>query len=113
MDIPPPPPRPTFGTKYKLEDYRALLYLDTWNFGWERERSLDYTLIHHYPLSQQQREEAPAFHQWNAADLRMMEERVLPFATGQIREIDSADESSSESSDGWYTVSASEEEFGD
>jgi hypothetical protein len=113
IDIPPPPSRPIFGKEYKLEDYRALLYLDTWNFGWEHERSLDYALVHLYPLSQQQREEAPAFRQWNAADLRMMEERVLPFATGQISELGPADEYSSESSDGWDTVSASEEEAGD
>jgi hypothetical protein len=113
IDIPPPPSRPVFGASYKLENYRALLYLDTWDFGRKYQHSLDYPLVHQYPLSQQQREEAPAFHQWNAADLRMMEERVLPFATGQIREIDSADESSSEFWDGWYTVSASEEEFGD
>jgi hypothetical protein len=113
IDIPPPPSRPVFGGRYKLEEYRALLYLDTWNLRWEHRRSMNYPLVHQYPLSQQQREEAPAFHQWNAADLRMMEERVLPFAIDQIRELGSPDESSSESSDGCDTVSASEGEAGD
>jgi hypothetical protein len=110
IDIPPPPSRPIFAKKYKPDDYRALLYLDTWNFGLKHERSLDYPLVHQYPLSQQQREQAPAFCQWNAADLQMMEERVLPFATSHIIEIDSADERSWESSDEWDTESASEEE---
>jgi hypothetical protein len=110
IDITPPPPRPIFSKEYKLKHYCALLYLDTWAFGWKHRRYLDYPLVHRYPLSQQQREQAPAFCQWNAADLRMMEERVLPFAPSQIIEIDSADERSWESSDEWDTESASEEE---
>jgi hypothetical protein len=113
IDIPPPPSRPIFGEKYRLEDYCALLYLDTWDFGWKRELSKDYPLVHRYPLSQQHRGEAPAFCQWNAEDLRMMEERILPFATGQVGDLGSADGHSRESSDGWDTVSASEEEAGD
>jgi hypothetical protein len=107
VEVPPPPSRPVFGARYELEDYLSLLYLDNWNIDWTHQ------LVRQYPLTQQQREQAPAFCQWNAADLRMMEERVMPFAPGQIRELGSADGYSSESSDGWDTVSASEEEAGD
>jgi hypothetical protein len=93
INIPQPPSRPIFGGRYQLKHYRALLYLDTWDFGLKHQRFSDCPLVHLKPISQQQMEEAPAFSQWNAADLRMMEERVLPFATGQIGELGSADAS--------------------
>ena len=76
LKIPPPTWKTTFAGEYKPKHYRALLYLDTWDFLRYRTQPI-HPLWRHFPSSAQERQQAPAFHQWNLSDLLMMEERGL------------------------------------
>lgn len=74
--IPTPPMPPVFSSGYNIQHYRALLYLDTWDF-WDGvwcEKTLP--LLNSYMISQLERQTCPAFGQWNPSDLLMMEERM-------------------------------------
>lgn len=76
LNIPKPPMPPVFSSRYNIQHYRALLYLDTWdsrNKVWF-EKTLP--LLNSYIISQLERETCPAFGQWNPSDLLMMEERM-------------------------------------
>ena len=76
FNLPTPPMPPVFSSRYNIQHYRALLYLDTWHF-WDRawcEKTLP--LLNIYTISQLERQTCPAFGQWNPADLLMMEERM-------------------------------------
>lgn len=76
LNIPKPPKPPLFSSKYNIQHYRALLYLDTWKFldrVW-CERTLP--SLDGYAISQLERQTCPAFGQWNPSDLLMMEERI-------------------------------------
>lgn len=109
----PPLSPPTFTSDYTIGKYRAMLYLDTWDFGGFGQLMSDYPLANRSPLSPQEREQAPAFYQWDASNLAMMEERAL---SAHTLELESTDESSSESSESmieWETESSGEEEVSD
>lgn len=75
-DIPPPPPRPLFDSSYTIEHYRALLYLDIWNFEDRHEFSADSSLTKADKHSQQEKETTPGFREWKTSDLQMMEKRM-------------------------------------
>jgi hypothetical protein len=74
-DLPPPPAGPRFTRKYKPQHYRALLYLQSWD-----EKAgptvLKHPLLNHDLLLDEERERAPAFHEWKISDLSAMERRL-------------------------------------
>ncbi|GAB7326433.1 hypothetical protein MBLNU13_g10445t1 [Cladosporium sp. NU13] len=74
LGIPPPITKPVFGSRYTIQHYRALLYLDTWNFS----RLNDTTASPRMPCRE---EVAPGLSQWDPSDLRMMEDRIRAIHT--------------------------------
>jgi hypothetical protein len=76
FDIPPPPPRPVFNSRYTIQHYRALLRLDVCDFGIKDECISEYPLVDKDALSERDREAAPGLREWSLPDLLMMEERI-------------------------------------
>jgi hypothetical protein len=126
--FPPLPAGPTFTEYYTLQHYRALLYLLSWDMDAD-PTILDHPLLSQDPLLDEERERAPAIHEWKISDLSVMEER-LEHATfaGRVqgcfsdsewsdasaddepddldsdRSIHSAEEDSEELEDGWRNL---------
>jgi hypothetical protein len=100
-DLPPLPAGPRFTRKYTPQHYRALLYLQTWD-GEAEPTVLTRSLLSQDPLLHEERERAPAFHEWNLSDLSTMERR-LEHATfvRRVQECDLDDE--------WSDTSAGDE----
>lgn len=85
-DIRPPRSRPTFTPAYTPQHYRALLYLDSWDME-EELPALDSVLLNQTPLSDDIKERAPAFEQWDSSHFSMMERRlVLAQPAGRVEE---------------------------
>lgn len=76
VNIPPPPPGPLFSCWYTKEHYRALLYLESWDFESLTCSEADYPLINKDTLSKRDRETIPTLREWDPANLSMMEERL-------------------------------------
>jgi hypothetical protein len=117
FSIPPPPLRIRFTSTYTICHYRALLYLDSWNFQYgvpNHQKFQNHHLVCQSALTAEEREQAPSYHEWNAADLSMMEQRARVANSSSSRiyveEMLSAEGSSCESSDEWETESASDED---
>ena len=108
LNIPAPPMPPLFTSEYQSQHYRALLYLDTWDFQ-DRvwcERTLP--LLNSYTFSQVERQTCPAFGQWNPSDLLMMEERM-----SRAFHLNDDSDSDSEDDDGNASEEDGDEENGD
>lgn len=84
FEIPPPTWTPIFTSRYTIQHYRALLYLDTWNTDREVHRVPDYVLVDKDTLSEQDREAAPGLREWNISDLLLMEQRLSRAYTQQV-----------------------------
>jgi hypothetical protein len=74
--IPPPPMRPLFSPEYTVQHYRALLYLDTWNYYCWHRHMRHLPLLNSDVIGQREREAVPSFGEWIPSHLLMMEERV-------------------------------------
>jgi hypothetical protein len=74
----PPPGSLKFDKWYRPAHYRALLYLDTWEFplGANKTCVPDYCSVDKKALSEQERHAAPGLSEWDPSDLLMMEERM-------------------------------------
>jgi hypothetical protein len=117
FSIPPPPLRIRFTSTYTICHYRALLYLNSWNFLYRlpnHQKFQNHYLVNQPSLTAGERKQAPGYHEWNAADLLMMEQRgsVANSSSGiYVEEMLSAEGSSRGSSDEWETESASDEDL--
>lgn len=91
-----------------------MLYLDTWNIGRRKQHTSKHASVSQYPLTPQEREQAPGFRDWGTSHLLMMEQRledsIHVFAVcGRVRECFWTEESSEEGSDHSVTESYSAE----
>jgi hypothetical protein len=82
-ELPSLPAGPKFTRKYTPQHYRAMLYLNSWD-GDADPTTFTHSLLGQDSLCDEDRERAPAFHEWNIRDLEVMEER-LKFATFKRR----------------------------
>lgn len=98
LKIPPPFRHTVFAENYELRHYCALLYLDSWDYMPPFKRN--HPMPNHFPLSEEERKQVPAFHQWHLPDLLMMEERALYGSCRDDRGCISVDEYSDLSSEG-------------
>jgi hypothetical protein len=120
-DLPSLKARPRFTRLYTPQHYRALLYLQTWDEEAD-PMVLTHPLLNEDPLLDEERERAPAFHEWNLSDLSMMEERLEHAAfLGRVQDYypeyevyewtDASESAESEDLDSDLSVYSAEEDF--
>lgn len=119
-EIPPLPVGPTFTDFYRPHHYRALLYLRSWDVIADSTVMAN-PLLGRDPLCDEEREHAPAFHDWDISDLSMMERR-LGYATfthrrwvisSEVRWSDGSAEEDTEGSEDGQSHSSAEEDPGE
>lgn len=86
---------PVFNSRYTVQHYRALLYLDTWEVRCWHRHLRDLPLLNGDAIGHREQEGALSLGEWVPSHLLMMEERV----SSAIYEADDDDDEDSEEDD--------------